>query len=95
MTFVSRLNPFLFVEREHNLTVRHHDMLRRSIGGQDSTEIFYGLHKSEVLLRPVYKRLQIGKITGAAEQFAPPAPGALNPIPYAGESQSRGIPWLC
>jgi Cytochrome b5-like Heme/Steroid binding domain len=56
-------------------------------GGQDVTELFYSLHKSEVLLRPQYARLQKGIVKGQEEQFAPLPHGSLSPIPYGGGDQ--------
>ena len=59
-----------------------------NVGGQDCTDLFYSLHRSEVLLRPQYARLQIGIITGETERFKPAPPGSLSPVPYGG----MGIP---
>ncbi|KAF9057315.1 peroxisomal acyl-CoA-dehydrogenase [Panaeolus papilionaceus] len=53
-----------------------------SIAGKDATQAFFGLHKHEVLLRPQYKRLQIGTVVGQQEQIKPPTPGALSQVPY-------------
>jgi hypothetical protein len=53
------------------------------IAGQDATDAFFGLHRYEVLLRPQYARLQIGKIKGEEEQIKPPKPGDLSQVPYA------------
>ncbi len=55
-----------------------------NVEGQDCTELFYSLHRSEVLLRPQYARLQIGVIPGQTERFKPPPPGSLSPVPYGG-----------
>ena len=49
---------------------------------QDATTAFYSLHRAEVLQRPVYKRLVIGKVPSEVQQFLPPAPGALSKVPY-------------
>ncbi|KAF4616119.1 hypothetical protein D9613_011485 [Agrocybe pediades] len=54
-----------------------------SVAGKDATQAFFGLHRHEVLLRPQYKRLQIGVIHGEEEQIKPPVPGALSKVPYA------------
>lgn len=54
------------------------------VGGHDVTELFYSLHKSEVLLRPQYQRLQIGTVAGQEEQFKPLPAGSLSPVPYGG-----------
>ncbi|KAF8450979.1 acyl-CoA dehydrogenase/oxidase [Boletus edulis BED1] len=51
--------------------------------GKDATDVFFGLHRHEVLLRPQYARLQIGTVRGETERIKPPAPGALSRVPYA------------
>jgi hypothetical protein len=51
--------------------------------GKDATEAFFGLHRHEVLLKPQYARLQIGKIRGQEEIIKPLAPGELSGVPYA------------
>lgn len=51
--------------------------------GRDATQIFFGLHRHEVLLRPQYARLQIGKVQGQEELIKPPQPGDLSKVPYA------------
>jgi len=51
--------------------------------GKDATDAFFGLHRHEVLLRPQYKRLQIGRIQGEEEIIKPREPGALSKVPYA------------
>ncbi|KAF8342018.1 acyl-CoA dehydrogenase/oxidase [Cantharellus anzutake] len=61
-------------------------LLENDVRGTDATEIFYSLHKSEVLQRPQYKRLQIGTVKGEKELFKPLPPGSLSPVPY-GEPQ--------
>lgn len=45
--------------------------------------MFFGLHRQEVLVKPQYARLQIGKIIGQEETIKPPAPGELSQVPYA------------
>lgn len=50
--------------------------------GKDATQIFFGLHRHEVLLRPQYKRLQIGTVVGQKELIKPPTPGELSRVPY-------------
>jgi hypothetical protein len=57
--------------------------------GKDATQVFFGLHRHEVLLRPQYARLQIGKIKDQEELIKPPAPGELSKVPYAEAT------WLC
>lgn len=54
--------------------------------GQDATDAFYSLHRSEVLIQPRYKRLVIGTVQGA-KAVAAPAPDALSRVPY-GEPMS-------
>jgi prepilin-type processing-associated H-X9-DG protein len=51
--------------------------------GRDATQVFFGLHRHEVLLRPQYARLQIGTIRGQEEVIKPPVPGELSKVPYA------------
>ncbi|KIM45769.1 hypothetical protein M413DRAFT_440807 [Hebeloma cylindrosporum] len=53
-----------------------------SVAGKDATEVFFGLHRHEVLLRPQYKRLQIGTVQGQTEQIKAPIPGELSRVPY-------------
>ena len=54
-----------------------------TLAGQDATNVFFGLHRQEILLKPQYKRLQIGKIHGQEEVIKPLAPGELSKVPYA------------
>ncbi|KAL5485690.1 hypothetical protein ACEPAI_6731 [Sanghuangporus weigelae] len=58
-------------------------LLDPEIAGQDATEAFFGLHRHEVLLRPQYKRLQIGVIDGEEEQIKSLQAGSLSKVPYA------------
>lgn len=51
--------------------------------GQDATEVFYGLHRHEVLERPQYKLLQIGTIQGEEPEILGNVAGALSKVPYA------------
>jgi cytochrome b involved in lipid metabolism len=51
--------------------------------GNDVTQTFFGLHRHEILLKPQYARLQIGKIQGSEESIRAPAPGELSAVPYA------------
>ncbi|KAF8342011.1 peroxisomal acyl-CoA-dehydrogenase [Cantharellus anzutake] len=62
------------------------------VRGKDATDIFYSLHRSEVLLRPQYARLQIGVVPGQRERFRPLPPGSLSPVPY-GEPQWLSKPF--
>ncbi|KAG0700081.1 acyl-CoA dehydrogenase/oxidase [Suillus ampliporus] len=54
-----------------------------SVAGKDATQVFFGLHRLEVLQRPQYARLQIGAICGQTETIKPLAPGELSLVPYA------------
>jgi hypothetical protein len=63
-----------------------------SIAGKDATNAFFSLHRAEVLQRPVYKRLIIGKLpssTSKGPQFSPPNPEELSKVPY-GEAMWLG-----
>ena len=51
--------------------------------GKDSTNVFFGLHRHEVLLKPQYARLQIGRIRGQEEVVKPLLPGEISTVPYA------------
>ena len=51
--------------------------------GQDATEVFYQLHRHEVLLKPGYARLQIGTIEGESVTIQAGVAGELSTIPYA------------
>jgi alkylation response protein AidB-like acyl-CoA dehydrogenase len=53
------------------------------VAGQECTEVFFGLHKHEVLLRPQYARLIVGKIQGEESIVKVPEPGAPSKVPYA------------
>lgn len=56
---------------------------REHSAGKDATNVFFGLHRHEVLLRPQYARLQIGKIRGQEEVVKPLSPGEISTVPYA------------
>jgi len=51
--------------------------------GKDSTNVFFGFHRHEVLLKPRYARLQIGSIRGQEEVVKPLLPGETSTVPYA------------
>lgn len=51
--------------------------------GKDCTNIFFGLHRQEVLQKPAYRRLKIGTIKGQNEQITPRTPGGLHTVPYS------------
>ncbi|KAF8169507.1 peroxisomal acyl-CoA-dehydrogenase [Pholiota molesta] len=53
-----------------------------NVAGKDATNTFFGLHRHEVLLRPQYKRLQIGTVQGQKELIKAPQPGELSRVPY-------------
>ncbi|KAF5341469.1 hypothetical protein D9758_013942 [Tetrapyrgos nigripes] len=52
------------------------------IAGRDVTTAFFGLHRQDVLERPQYSRLIIGKIHGEKEVVIPRTPGSLSAVPY-------------
>ncbi|THU92706.1 acyl-CoA dehydrogenase NM domain-like protein [Dendrothele bispora CBS 962.96] len=58
-------------------------LLAKGVAGKDATNIFYGLHRQEVLLRPQYTRLVIGKVKGEEETIKIPPPGTISKVPYA------------
>lgn len=49
--------------------------------GQDASEQFFSLHRSEVLKK--YKRYMIGTIRGATKQYILPVDGELSLVPFA------------
>ncbi|KAF4602585.1 hypothetical protein EYR40_005800 [Pleurotus pulmonarius] len=58
-------------------------LFAEAVAGQDATQAFFGLHRHEVLLKPQFARLQIGKILGEEEVIKAPVPGAISEVPYA------------
>ncbi|KAG8908341.1 hypothetical protein FRB99_007268 [Tulasnella sp. 403] len=58
-------------------------LLDEEVAGQDATEVFYQLHRHEILQKPGYARLQIGTIDGESSIIKPRAAGAPSKIPYA------------
>ncbi|KAF7313430.1 Cytochrome b5 heme-binding domain-containing protein [Mycena chlorophos] len=54
-----------------------------AVAGQDATQVFFGLHRLEVLQRPQYKRLAIGTVHGQKSLIQPPPPGHISRVPYA------------
>lgn len=58
-------------------------LLDEEIAGQDATNAFFALHRYEVLLKPAYKRLQIGRIKDQKKNILPREPGELRLVPYA------------
>ncbi|KAH9919351.1 peroxisomal acyl-CoA-dehydrogenase [Amylocystis lapponica] len=57
--------------------------LDEDIPGQDATDIFFGLHRYEVLERPQYARLQIGTLEGEEPVMHGKINGAISDVPYA------------
>jgi len=57
-------------------------LLDTEVAGQDVTNLFFSLHRHEVLLKPAYARLQIGTVIGQKEKIIPRAPGELSRVPY-------------
>ncbi|ORX39785.1 acyl-CoA dehydrogenase/oxidase [Kockovaella imperatae] len=57
-------------------------LLDQEVAGQDATTVFFGLHRSEVLMKPQYDRLKIGQVQGEKPQIKMPLPGDLSTVPY-------------
>ncbi|KAF7986475.1 hypothetical protein HWV62_31267 [Athelia sp. TMB] len=57
--------------------------LDEDVAGQDATEIFYGLHRHEVIIKPQYARLQIGVVDGEESVIQGNVPGELSKVPYS------------
>ncbi|KAG9317079.1 acyl-CoA dehydrogenase/oxidase [Chiua virens] len=75
--------PLASVSRSHLPSRSTMSLSTHLVAGKDVTDVFFGLHRHEVLLRPQYARLQIGTIAGQAECVPAPSSGALSRIPYA------------
>ncbi|KZT73165.1 acyl-CoA dehydrogenase [Daedalea quercina L-15889] len=59
-------------------------LMEEGVPGQDATEVFFSLHRYEVLERPQYKRLQIGVVQGEEPQVSATInDGAISAVPYA------------
>lgn len=56
-------------------------LLNARVAGIDSSEAFFGLHRSEILIK--YQRLLVGKISGEEATHVYPTPGALSLVPNA------------
>ncbi|KAK4048618.1 hypothetical protein OIO90_005788 [Microbotryomycetes sp. JL221] len=56
-------------------------LLDPKVAGKDATEAFFGMHRSEVLIK--YARYLIGTVDGQKAKYILPTPGALSPVPYA------------
>lgn len=50
--------------------------------GQDATEMFYSLHRNEVLHKPQYQRLIIGQLEGEESTIYDRIVGEISTIPY-------------
>ncbi|KAF8986585.1 peroxisomal acyl-CoA-dehydrogenase [Cyathus striatus] len=57
-------------------------LLDEEIAGQDATEVFYGLHRHEVIAKPQFSRLQIGVIEGEHSVIHSQVAGELSKVPY-------------
>ena len=53
-----------------------------NLAGQDATEVFFGLHRHEVLLKPQYQRLQVGVIKDEESEIVAQEAGQLSAVPY-------------
>ncbi|KAH8917100.1 acyl-CoA dehydrogenase NM domain-like protein [Atractiella rhizophila] len=53
----------------------------KEVMGQDSTDVFFGLHRAEVLKK--YQRLIVGRIAGEKTKIIIRAPGTQSQVPYA------------
>ncbi|KAH9838404.1 peroxisomal acyl-CoA-dehydrogenase [Rhodofomes roseus] len=59
-------------------------LLEEGVPGQDATEVFFSLHRYEVLERPQYKRLQVGVVQGEEPRVFPSINnGAISQVPFA------------
>ena len=56
-------------------------LLNARVAGIDSSEAFFGLHRSDILIK--YQRLLVGKIEGEGSTYSYPTPGALSLVPNA------------
>lgn len=56
-------------------------LLDPDVAGQDATEVFYQLHRHEVLQK--YARLVIGTIEGEESEIKGKVAGELSKVPYA------------
>ncbi|KAG8908340.1 hypothetical protein FRB99_007267 [Tulasnella sp. 403] len=67
---------------------RHHPgglsvLLDEEVAGKDATQVFFSLHRQEVLQKPGYAKLQIGVLEGEKSIIKAPQPGSISKIPYA------------
>lgn len=56
-------------------------ILDPKVAGKDATEAFFGMHRSDVLVK--YARYLIGTVENQKPSIILPTPGALSPVPYA------------
>lgn len=59
-------------------------LLDKDIAGKDATAAFFGLHRSEVLWRPQYAKLRIGRVQGAQQLIKPKEAGSISHVSAAG-----------
>ncbi|KIM84135.1 hypothetical protein PILCRDRAFT_68388 [Piloderma croceum F 1598] len=57
-------------------------LLEGDVAGQDATEMFYSLHRNEVLHKPQYQRLMIGQLEGEESTIYDRIVGRISTIPY-------------
>ncbi|EPQ31659.1 uncharacterized protein PFL1_00992 [Pseudozyma flocculosa PF-1] len=53
------------------------------VAGQDATDVFFGLHRREVLEKPQYARLIVGTIKGEQPKLKADPVGSPSRVPYA------------
>lgn len=58
-------------------------LIDKDVAGKDSTTVFYGLHRQEVLQKPQYQRLRIGQVEGEEPKIRLKGPSDLSKVPYA------------
>ncbi|KIO34369.1 hypothetical protein M407DRAFT_218567 [Tulasnella calospora MUT 4182] len=58
-------------------------LLDENVAGQDATDVFYQLHRHEVLLKPGYARLQVGVVEGEEPEVKAQQVGEISKVPYA------------
>ncbi|KAF8325547.1 acyl-CoA dehydrogenase [Cantharellus anzutake] len=53
------------------------------VAGKDVTDLFFSLHRQEVLAKSAYQRLIIGTVKGQQQRIIPRQPGDIKRIPYS------------
>ncbi|KAG2354193.1 hypothetical protein BDR07DRAFT_1276424, partial [Suillus spraguei] len=53
------------------------------LAGKDAAQVFFRLHRYEVLQHPQYVRLQIGAVHGQTKTIKPLGPLELSLVPHA------------